>query len=1009
MGRVYLARQHVPERLVAVKVLRDGLASGGVLKRFEQEAQLLAMLRHPRIAQVHTAGTWNDGIGPVPFFVMELVEQALPIDRFVRDRGLSVRQRLELFHGVAGAVAHGHRQGIVHRDLKPGNVLVGADGEPKVIDFGVARSTDADLHLTTLHTAAGQLVGTLRYMSPEQFDADVARIDQRTDVYSLGLVLHELLVGALPYDLRGASLVAAAHIIREQPSRASATLPRALASEPGLTVVEARQLGAIVEKCLEKRPADRYASADDLHGDVGRWLEGLPVLARPATLRERSLRLVRRHRLAAALTMVAIGVGVAAIAFSIQARGQARIAARFEAAEREESYYATVHRAAAAADRGNVPLAGELLDRARATANAVAGLPIELECLAARLDDSVSTLRGGGAVMRAVAASPAGDWIAAGDDAGVIRLWTITADGGVGIERRWQGHAAAVWSAVGAADGRHLLTTAGDGTAVVWDAAAGTVVRSLERHPAAVYGGAISVDGASVATAGGDGRVRLWRVADGVLVRELVPAWDEAARDRNVYAVSFLATGERLAAACGDGVVRQWEVATGEPLAELRGHGRRVLAVRCAADGRRIAAAAEDGTARLWDAATGVCTAVLRHPLRVNAVAWDADGSRLVTVTADAVVRCWDAASGLLERRLHGHRAAVWSVAGLGDGRFVTAGADVTTRLWDVSGRADAVLRTGGAGGSGVRGVACSPDGRLVATATASGRLLLWDAATCRVSAEVPAGRSRVNAVEFSPGGDFVATACGDGSVGIAAVTGSGEGRQVRPHAGAAFAVRFSADGRRIASAGADRQASGPERGTVCVHEVCVGKAGVAGPPSLTLPHPARAYGVAWSADGRRLVSGCADGVLREWDATDGRLIGSHAGHTADVNWVTFSGDGRRLATCSSDGTVRLWSPAEGWRSLPLSGPVGQVWEVAFTPDGSRVAGAGADGSLHLWHTASGRHLLALAGHEGPIWGVAVTADGRSIVTGSDDGTARFWGVTPAEVSRRRRSAGDRD
>ncbi|NCY01725.1 MAG: hypothetical protein EBX36_02160, partial [Planctomycetia bacterium] len=184
-----------------------------------------------------------------------------------------------------------------------------------------------------------------------------------------------------------------------------------------------------------------------------------------------------------------------------------------------------------------------------------------------------------------------------------------------------------------------------------------------------------------------------------------------------------------------------------------------MLAVRCAADGRRIVAAAEDGTARLWDAATGVCTAVLRHPLRVNAVAWDTDGSRLVTVTADAVVRCWDAASGLLERRLHGHRDAVWSVAGLGDGRFVTAGADVTTRLWDVSGRADAVLRTGGAGGSGVRGVACSPDGRLVATATASGRLLLWDAATCRVSAEVPAGRSRVNAVEFSPGGDFVATA----------------------------------------------------------------------------------------------------------------------------------------------------------------------------------------------------------------------------------------------------------
>ena len=217
MGRVYEGRQQAPSRAVAVKVLRNGLASPALMRQFEQEAHLLARLRHPHIAQVHTLGTWRYGGVVLPFFVMELVEAAQAIDCHARDHRLPMRQRVDLMRRVAAAVAYGHALGVVHRDLKPGNILVGADGEPKVIDFGVARATDVDRALATLQTDAGQIVGTLRYMSPEQIDEHSGQIGPWTDVYALGLVLHEVLSGDLPYDVRGQPIMVAARIIREVP------------------------------------------------------------------------------------------------------------------------------------------------------------------------------------------------------------------------------------------------------------------------------------------------------------------------------------------------------------------------------------------------------------------------------------------------------------------------------------------------------------------------------------------------------------------------------------------------------------------------------------------------------------------------------------------------------------------------------------------------------------------------------------------------------------------------
>jgi len=996
MGRVYEGRQHVPARPVAVKVLRDGLASRGMMKRFEQEAHLLARLRHPHIAQVYTAGTCRHGSVTVPFFVMELVEGALPIDRFVRDHAVPVRQRVQLVRRVAGAVAYGHRLGIVHRDLKPGNILVDANGEPKVIDFGVALVTDADLAFPTLQTDAGKLVGTLRYMSPEQFDADSSRIDARTDVYALGLVLHELLTGDLPYDVRGQPIVVAARMIREQEPQPEAKIARALSAAVDVRAPERRQLAAITETCLQKRPADRYATAADLEDELSRWLAGEPIRARPATVVERTGRLLRRHRLSVAATAGIILAGVVAAFFFGRARQQELRAERHRVGEQAESYYAIVQRAATAAERRNIPIATSLLERARAI-DAVGGRPIEIDCLTARLDDSIAMLQGDGAIVRAVAASAAGDTLATGDDRGVVRIWDVDRAGWCRELHRLSEHRGPLWAAAFSPNGRLLVTGAENGEAIVWDAAVGEPCLRLKGHAAAIYAAAWAPDGGGIATASGDGSVILWDAERGEQRTVFRPDWQGSTRDRNIYGIAFSARGDRLAAACGDGLIRIWNVANGEPLPDLRGHQRRVFAVAFSPDDRRLASAAEDGTARLWDLETGTMSGLLRHPLRVNAVAWTADGTGLVTVSADTIVRLWATTGDTVRQDLVGHRDVVWSLARLQAGRFVTTSADGTTRVWDTSDAQGPVLSCGSEGGIGVRGVACSPDGRLVATATAQGRVRLWDLATCTATLDLPTIRSRVNAVDFSPSGDLLVAAGGDGVVRLYTVSTGAEAARFALHTGPAFAAVFSPDGRRIATAGAEVSAMGDEKGAVRIVSSTSATERVA-----ALPHPARVYGVSWSPDGRRLVTACADGVVREWNAGGGELLGEHRGHDDDVNWVTFSRDGSRIATASSDGTVRLWNPRDRWSSMELTGPVGQVWEVAFSPDGSRIVAGGADGSLHLWQTGSGRHLLSLDGHGGAIWGVAFSADGGCILTGADDGAARAWGLSVAEIHRRR-------
>jgi WD40 repeat protein/serine/threonine protein kinase len=960
-GIVHRAWDTEANRDVALKVLRpEQLARRGVVDRLLREAQSTARLIHPNIVRVHEAG-WS---GTTCYLVSDLIHGSTLAVRLAQG-GLSFKQTSELVDRVADALEFAHQAGVVHRDLKPSNILIDAEGQPHITDFGLATGDAGEATLTV----DGELLGTPAYMSPEQARGEAHGVDGRSDIYSLGVVLYELLTGVLPF--RGGARKILHQVLTAEP------LPPRLLKES-----IPRDLETICLKALAKEPSDRYSTALALADDLRRFQRGEPVRARPAGRWRRIKRKARKHPAVVAL----FGFVVVATALGLGASVWER--------RRDDVVLASQERAALAArerldSSRYIHLIG-LADRELAAANLVRAQELLDDCPVQRRGwewfylKSLSRaapreLRRHQGIVFEVAFSRDSRRLASAGGDRTVRLWDVATDSELLVLR---GHDGPVYGVNFAPTEAHLASAGGDGTVRIWDLSTGQPVQVIRAHRGIVYSVCFSPDGRRLASAGADGAAKIWDLASG-RERHHLRGHTEA-----VFGVTFRSDGQQVATASADGNVRVWDARTGRALHVLSGQTGAVMGVAYSPDGTRLASASGAGMVKLWNSDTGTLLRSLEgHAGVVYGVAFSPDGQRLASAGADRTVRLWIPETGQELLALRGYGDAVWNVAFSLDGRrLASAGGDGRIRLISpmaANDQTDTSLMTLRAHKNVVRCVAFSPNGRRLASG-GGGIIRIWDVESAQIVRSLRGHAGVVFALDFSPDGTRLASAGGDGTVRIWNASTGEELQSLRPNPLFSLtSVAYSADGKRLVSAGGG--------GVIRVWNAETGA------ETLTIQsHASSTFSVAFSPDGQRLASAGGDGSVRVWDSETGRPLPGPRGHGNQCFSVGFSPDGRSLASVGTDSTLEIWDAQDGQeRSFPLGG--GQYGHaLAFSPEGSTIATADAAGIIKLWDTATGRQTQIIHAHTGAILGVAFSPDGQRLASCGWDRTVKVWNLDGA-------------
>lgn len=997
-GVVFMAeQQHPVRRKVALKVIKPGMDTREVVARFESERQALALMDHPNIAKVLDGGATPSGR---PYFVMELVK-GIPITKYCDEHRLTPRQRLDLFVPVCRAVQHAHAKGVIHRDLKPSNVLVAPyDGRPvpKVIDFGVAKATGGGLTERTLFTGFGSVVGTLEYMSPEQAELNQLDVDTRSDVYSLGVLLYELLTGNTPLDrgrLARAGLAEALRVIREEDPPAPSTRLGTAAALPAIAAnrgLEPATLGRavrgeldwVVMKALEKDRNRRYETANGLARDIEHYLADEPVEAgRPGRL-YRLRKLARKHRgpLAAgiviAVTLVA-GTAVATWQAVRATRAETLAETRYQTERaalgetRYAQYIEDLRSAQSAWSNGELPRMAALLARHRPSAGEQDRRGFEWRYLdnLRRSDNEIRSLWGHQGEIHGLAFSADGTQLASAGGDGSVRLWDVA---GSAAPLVLLGHADTVVEVAYGPDGR--VYSGGLDTVRVWDAETGRDLDRLEEFRGVVF----DRFGRKAVYGGPD-----WK---SLVIRDLTAGRPEVTLTGfagTIWDCSFSPDGRRLAAVGGgnDATVGVWDSDTGQKLLTLQGHTSAALSVAYSPDGGRIATAGRDGKVVIWNSETGhEQRALPSRGFIVHRVAFDPASGRLATGAADGSIRIWDAEAGREVSVLRGHEEAVYDLEFSTDGRLASGGRGGEIRIWDMRRLpAPSVLDSPT---TSVVAAAYSTDGRSLASAGSDAVIRIWDVAGRRQRAELAGHGRSVWSVAFSADGRRLVSASWDGTARVWDIDSGRELLSLKGHKGEVLAAAFSPDGRRVASAGRD-------------HTVRLWDAETGRELAVLRGHATDVRWVTFSPDGRRLASsGHNDGTVVVWDLESKRPVRTLSTGSHGAGGVAFSPDGRLLAaTAQEAGFATVWDAGTGRERFKLTGHDGHVWFVTFSPDGSRIATGGTDETVRLWDPTTGRELLTLAGHGGGVTALAFRRDGLQLASASLDRSIRLWDAPP--------------
>ncbi len=1030
MGVVYLAEHEQLGRRVALKVIHGGsAATPKARERFRREALAAARLDHPGICPVYEVGS-ADG---VPFLAMryvtgETLQKAIAKSRAAGRELVDLPHRhgdgeqaavLRLVEQAARALHVAHEAGLVHRDIKPGNLLITPDGEPVLVDFGLARREESDDNTLTL---TGDLLGTPNYMAPEQVSGGA--VDRRSDVHALGVLLYECLTLRLPFDATNR------HDLQSQILRDAPPDPRRSHRRIG------RDLWTVLQAALAKEPARRYRTADAFAEDLRRVREHEPILARRAGAVLRLQRFVRRNPVAAGFVLFLL-VALAGFAALLQQRGQAldqaarslRTASANEQALRARDFGAVSPRRGLECALAAVE-AGENVDTVSALHAAViayreraclqheatvwgASFSPDGQLIVTWSDDKtaglwdrhgrqLATLTHRGPVWSARFDSTSSHLATAAGD-GTVVLWnrngeplrTMHAGRSPGAKVNWERAfedptaASLPWAVAFSPDDRKLAVVCSDRCARVFDVATGNQLGPLFRHEGLVQQICWSPDG-RIATADDCGEHRLALDTFEVAVWQpgIVQHMEEA-RFRlpdSVHEIEFSPDGKALVAACRDGNAYVFDLMHPEAAPVRLAHRGSVWQAAFSADGRRIVTCSRDCTVRLWSR-DGTPLREVRQEGPVRQSAFTADGARILTASDDHTIRVFDA-----ELRevtvLRGHTERTTMARLSPDGRqLASSSSDRTARIWDLVD--DRVPRLTGHNGP-VRGLVRRSDGSAVSIAD-DNTLRIWDLATATARA--------VNIAALSTGlvlsrDERSALVSHDDLVWRCLDLESGQiVRSEREPKGTGQAAIFLSDGRVLTS------------GLYQVRRVFAAD----GSSQDWGPGRRRTYALA-SAPRTGLVAGAGWGPnLTIWDEAGEK----QAHFLIDPSWhreriqiwsyaVAFSPTEDRIVVGSGDGRARVFdlrdrTPTNPTDPLVLDGHDGRVGAVAWSPDGALLATGATDSAARLWDARTGELLAVLRGHIGAVNGVVFTDDGR-LLTGGDDGAIQAWVTSKEEL-----------
>ena len=849
-GTVWMAEQMEPVvRRVALKIIKLGMDTREVIARFESERQALAMMEHPNIAQVFDAGATPTGR---PYFVMELV-RGIPITQYCDEAGLGTRERLALFGDVCSAINHAHQKGVIHRDIKPSNVMITLHGEKpvaKVIDFGIAKATEGKLTEKTLFTRFEQFIGTPVYMSPEQANWSGLDVDTRSDIYSLGILLYELLTGKPPFDaqmLASASPEEIRRIIREvEPPKPSRRL-RTTAGEERVRLAKARHiepskvnrlvdpdLDWIVMKAIDKDRTRRYQTANGLALDIRRFLADELVSARPPSAAYQFGKFARRHKLA---LRVAVGIATVLVAATLVSSWQAVRATRAEQRAKEQKlvaeeqriraddeaegaqqnlYYAQMHLAPQIwREHRGLKYLRDILTAWRPVGEAPDRRGWEWFYLRSLPYQNVRTFTlsagVGGKRPTMVAWNFATNRLAEGTTDGTIRIWdvdraqtTLVLKGPVPWFDYWSGKWLA-WNP----DGSKLAVAGYDGTVHVSDTGSGKEIAVFQANESPLVAVAFSSDGTHLAAWAMAGTITIWAAETGRIVAKMV-------HPGAVSEGAWSPDDKLLACGHGDGTVTFSGTQGGSPIVSLRAHGDGIHELAWSPDSTRIAStSASDFFVSIWDVASQQkVLGPLRHSHEISSIAWEGDGKRIATGSFDETIKIWDAVTGRETVTLRGHEDSIHSLAWGPDGRLASGGSDGAMKIWDSIHDQESSVLPGH--GRRATSVAWSRDGKRLASAGDDVTLRIWDGAT----------RREVSSIQAHDEGKII------------------------PQFGLIRSLAWSPDGTRLASAGLD--------GAAKVWDVGTSRQIFALPPDHGL-----VWCVAWNQDGTSLAAGSQDGTIQ--------------------------------------------------------------------------------------------------------------------------------------------------